>query len=291
MRHIMTAAASLTAIALTGPAIAQDRNGAAAETAARAQANSTAVMTRVLADARRDDDKARDQYRHPAETLAFFQVGPNQTVVEYGPGGGWYTRVLAPYLADNGRYLAVNGDTGTRTYNDAAQEERAKSWPMRFPAAAAEWTGLDAATLTAFESDEAPDDLKGQIDRVLIFRSLHGMMNANTADSELRAIHAMLKDDGMVGVVQHRAKADQPYSMTNGSRGYLRESDVVNLFALHGFELADSSDVNANPADTADWDGGVWTLPPVLRYGDVDRARYVGIGETDRMTLLFRKRS
>lgn len=282
MHRILTVAASLAAMTLAGPALA-DHHAMDAE--------ATAAMTTALADTKRAEDAPRDRYRHPAETLAFFKVEPGQTVAEYSPGGGWYTRVLVPYLANGGRYLAVGNDTDMGSYRDAEQEERARSWPTMFPATAAEWTGVDAATITAFESDETPDALKGQVDRVLIFRSLHGMMNSNTADSELRAIHAMLKDDGMVGVVQHRAKADQPYAMTNGSRGYMREQDVVNLMALHGFELAESSEINANPADSVDWDGGVWTLPPVLRYGDEDRAKYEAIGESDRMTLLFRKRA
>ncbi|MEO1044230.1 MAG: hypothetical protein AAFX04_02185 [Pseudomonadota bacterium] len=263
--------------------------GAATPLSAQQATTNDAALDAALASPARDKDRARDQYRHPAETLRFFQIKPDQTVVEYAPGGGWYTRLLAPYLAGTGRYIAVDGDSDARTYRDRASEGRTKSWPERFPGIVAEWTGLDAESITAFESDEVPEDIAGTVDRVLIFRSMHGLLNGNRADAELRAIRAMLKDDGMVGVVQHRAKTDAPYSASSGTRGYLKQQNVINLFALHGFELVDSSEVNANPKDPANWKGGVWTLPPVLRYGDENKDQYMAIGESDRMTLLFRK--
>ncbi len=237
----------------------------------------------VLAMEMRDDDRARDQYRHPAETLAFFQVEPTMRVAEYGPGGGWYTRVLLPWIAPQGDYVALNRDSGER-------EEGAPSWGEQFIAAVAESGTASADDVMAFESDEIPEDVAGTVDRVLVFRSIHGLMNGNAADAELRAIRTLLADDGMVGVVQHRAPEDASYEDARGSRGYMRQSDVVRLFELHGFELAGTSEVNANPNDPADWEGGVWTLPPTLRYGDENRAEYMAVGETDRMTLLFRKR-
>lgn len=241
------------------------------------------TIEEVLASNARAADAVRDTYRNPAETLAFFQVEPTMNVVEYGPGGGWYTRVLQPWISPVGRYLALQSDTG-------APEPGEPSWVERFTRrAATEWS-LEAGSITAFESDEIPDELVGSADRVLIFRSLHGMMGDNVADRELRAIRSLLADDGMVGVVQHRAPADAPYSYTDGSMGYLRQSDVVALFGLYGFELVDASEVNANPADPANWEGGVWTLPPVLSQGDEKRDEYLAIGESDRMTLLFRKR-
>ncbi len=264
-----------TALAVSAPAMADDHTGPSLED--------------VLAMDMRADDAPRDEYRNPAETLAFFQVEPDMTVVEYGPGSGWYTRVLAPWVAPQGTYIAVDGDTDQRSFSSRTQEGRAKSWPETFPAMAAEWTGMDADSIVAFESDEAPEGVAGTVDRVLIFRSIHGLLNGARADSELRNLRALLADDGMVGVVQHRADADAPWSYANGANGYLRQDDVVALFTLNGFELVDSSEVNANPDDPANWEGGVWTLPPVLRYGDEDRARYEAIGESDRMTLLFKK--
>ena len=245
----------------------------------------------VLADESRDADRARDQYRHPAETLEFFQVEPDMTVVEWGPGGGWYTRVLAPYLMGSGTYIALNGDSDARSYPDRAAEARSKGWVESFKEGMAKAMKIDAADVKAYEIDEVPDEVKGTADRVMIIRSIHGLWNGNEADTVLKGAYDILKADGMVGVVQHRAPADAAYSAVNPARGYMRQEDVIKLFELHGFELAASSEINANPKDPANWEGGVWTLPPVLRYGDQDRAKYEAIGESDRMTLLFRKRS
>ena len=244
----------------------------------------------VLMNDRRADDSARDKYRHPADTLRFFGVKPDQTVVEYGPGGGWYTRILAPYVSGSGKYIAINSDSSQINFSTRAREARFKSWPERFPEQASGWTGVDAEKIAAFESDELPDELKGKVDRVLIFRSLHGMLNGTRADSELRALRAMLSDDGMVGIVQHRANPDAPYAMSSGTKGYVKQASIVALFELNGFELVESSEINANPKDTKDYEGGVWTLPPVLRNGDEGKAGYQAIGESDRMTLLFKKR-
>ena len=252
--------------------------------------NHAADLETVLAADMRDDDRARDQYRNPAETLEFFQVAPDMTVAEYGPGGGWYTRVLAPYLHSSGKYIAFDQDSDGRTYNSRAQEARAKGWTERFKADVAEMTGVEADSVTAFEIDEMPEDLAGTVDRVLIFRSMHGLNMGNAADDVLKAARTMLKDDGMVGVVQHRAPEGASYDDYGArQRGYMRKQDVVAIFAANGFELAGESEINANPNDPANWEGGVWTLPPVLRYGDQDRAKYEAIGESDRMTLLFRK--
>lgn len=257
---------------------------------APAAAQDAPSLAEVLAADFRADDAPRDQYRNPSETLAFFRIEPAMRVVEYGPGGGWYTRVLAPWIAPTGTYMALNADSGPMPTAQGSEISRAMSWAERFPTQAAAQTGVDAAQIIAFESDEIPDDIVGTADRILVFRSLHGMLNSNTADRELRAMRTLLADDGMIGVVQHRAPEDASYADSNGSRGYLRQSDVIKLFELNGFELADSSEVNANPADPADWPAGVWTLPPSLSGGDADRERLLAIGESDRMTLLFRKR-
>ena len=261
---------------------------AQAEPASSVETVSASALDTVLAADFRADDAARDRYRHPAETLNLFWVEPTMTVAEFGPGGGWYTRVLAPYIAPQGRYLAVNADSSWRDL-DAEQRAHANSWPQRMAANVEKWTGVPASSVTAFESDEVPEGLAGTIDRILIFRSLHGMRNANVADSELRRLRDLLADDGMVGTVQHRAPANETWARSNGTRGYLKQQDVIDLFRLNGFELVSTSEINANPNDLASWDRGVWTLPPVLALGDEDRDRYVAIGESDRMTLLFRK--
>ncbi|WAT17459.1 hypothetical protein OZN62_11085 [Aurantiacibacter sp. MUD11] len=241
----------------------------------------------VLASEHRAADSARDQYRHPAETLAFFEVEPDMTVVEYGPGGGWYARVLAPWISPQGTYMAMNRDSDGIAWPNRAAEARGKGWTESFTATARQLGSFADDEVIAFESDEIPESVAGTVDRVLVFRSIHGMLNAEAADTELRAIRRLLADDGMVGVVQHRAPEDASYDYANGSRGYLRQADVVRLFAINGFELVAASEINANPDDPANWEGGVWTLPPVLAGGDDERLR--AIGESDRMTLLFRK--
>lgn len=282
MKKLLMATAALAMLGGAAPAAANHHEKSGAAT-------TDASLQAIMAHERRADDKVRDVYRHPAQTLMFFGVKPEQTVVEYGPGGGWYTRILVPYLAGSGQYIAINADSSGTEFADRSREARTKSWPENFPATAAKWTGVDAKKIMAFESDEMPDAMKGKVDRILIFRSLHGMLNSNRADSELRALREMLADDGMVGIVQHRAKADAPYAMSNGSKGYLKQASVVDLFELHGFELVSESEINANPKDMSDYEGGVWTLPPVLGSGDTDKAKYEAIGESDRMTLLFKK--
>lgn len=270
--------------------------GASASTAVVAQSNNVELTAALTSDVR-GDTAVRDKYRNPAATLNFFQVKPEHTIVEYGPGGGWYTRILLPYVSEKGKYLAVNADSEGRAFRDRAQEGATKSWPERFPETASEWTGVDAEKITAFESDETPEEMVGKVDRILVFRSMHGMLNGDRSDTEIKALRNMLADDGLLGVVQHRADADAPYSISNGSRGYLKQADVVALFTLNGFELVSASEINANPKDTKDYDIGVWRLPPVLTRLEADdeatynanKAKYEAIGESDRMTLLFRK--
>jgi len=279
MRSKFAAIAALAALAITAPVAAEHHN-------------ENMSLAEVLADERRDDDRARDQHRHPAETLAFFQIEPTMTVAEYGPGGGWYTRVLNPWISAKGAYLAFNTDSDARSYNSRSQEVRAKGWTERFKGIIAEATGVDSDDVMAFETDEMPEDAAGTVDRVVIFRSMHGLNIGNQADDVLKAARIMLKDNGMVGVVQHRAPEGASYDNYGArQRGYMRKQDVVAIFESNGFELAAESEINANPRDPANWERGVWTLPPVLATGadDARRSEYLAIGESDRMTLLFKK--
>lgn len=245
-----------------------------------------AALDLTLGNARRTEDKARDEFRHPAETLSFFRVEPGMTVVDYMPSSGWYTRILAPYLGDKGRYIGLNPDVSTGT---DAQKEYFANLAGTFPAKAADWTGVPADRIAAYNTDTLPESLNGTVDRVLIFREMHNLHRFGWLHRELTAMRGLLKDGGMLGIVQHRAKGDAPAAYADGNKGYLRERDVIGLVEAHGFELVGKSEVNANPRDTADYPVGVWTLPPVLATKE-DEARYRAIGESDRMTLLFRKR-
>jgi predicted methyltransferase len=283
-RKILLTALATSALAVTAissPAVAKHHEGSGEKMA-------HADLDKVLADPRRADDSARDQFRNPKETLTFFGLKPDMTVAEYAPGGGWYTRIIAPYVAGHGKYIGLNFAPDPLPFPDDAKE-RVRGFSAKFPEDAAGWTGMPASDFAAFTSDAVPDDMKGTVDLVIIPRMMHNLMNWNVADNELRAIRDMLKDGGSVGIVQHRAKDDAPFSYANGSKGYLRTETVVNIMQAYGFELVGQSEVNANPKDTADYEGGVWTLPPRLSGDDAMDAKYEAIGESDRMTLLFKK--
>jgi len=246
-----------------------------------------AVMDLALAHPRRKDDRSRDQWRHPKETLAFFRVRPGMTVVDYMPSSGWYTRILVPYLGEGGHYIGLNPDV--RGGSEGMQKAFG-NLAGTFVGKAAGWTGVSADKIAAYNSDGLPAALDGTVDRALIFREMHNIKRNGWLERELGAIRRLLKPEGVLGIVQHRAKPDAPDAYVDGSKGYLREKDVIAMVEAQGFEFVASSEVNANPLDPADHPAGVWTLPPTFRLGDQDRSRYVAIGESDRMTLLFRKR-
>lgn len=243
-----------------------------------------AALELALADPRRADDRARDKYRHPAETLAFFRVMPGQTVVDYMPSSGWYTRILVPYLGKEGHYVGLNPDVSSATDK---QKAYMGGLAESFPAKAAAWTGTEASCIGAYNSDGLPDVLFGKVDRVLIFREMHNLLRTGWLENELGTIYGLLGPDGLLGIVQHRAKADAPDDYVDGNKGYLRQADVIRMVEAQGFELVATSEVNANPADPANHEQGVWEMPPVSRTGREDLK---ALGESDRMTLLFRKR-
>jgi predicted methyltransferase len=274
--RILAALAATAALALSMPAAAQSHiNPALAE---------------VLAGDHRAEDRVRDRYRNPAGTLAFFGVEPGMTVVDYMPAGGWYSRVLIPYLGAGATYIGLNPElhpelTGYwNMYRNAA---------TRIPSDAAEW-GVTGARVVGLNTDDDLAAHAGTADRVLIFREIHNMRRSGWFHDSLLAIRALLKDDGLLGVVQHRASPDAPADYVLGENGYQREQDVIALFSAYGFELMARSEINANPADPADWEGGVWSLSPSFAgapEGSEERERRAAIGESDRMTLLFRKRT
>ena len=285
MRILFAAACALAAFAT--PAMAQDHSGHDMGSQAGSMAMDHAhhaALTRALAMENRAEDRARDQYRHPFETLDFFEVKPGMTVVDYMPASGWYTRVLVPYLGAQGRYVGLTPDPA------AADGERFANYfaklPGDFETARGGWN-LSGAPISTYASQDLPEELKGQVDRVLVFREMHNLMRSGVLYTELMRMRGLLKDDGMLGIVQHRAKSDAPGDYTTGANGYLRQEDVIALVEAHGFELVGMSDINANPQDTADHEGGVWQMPP--SWGG-KKPELENIGESDRMTLLFGKR-
>ena len=285
MRILFAATCALAAFAT--PAMAQDHSGHDMGSHASSMAMDHAhhaALTRALAMENRAEDRARDQYRHPFETLDFFEVKPGMTVVDYMPASGWYTRVLVPYLGAQGRYVGLTPDPA------AADGERFANYfaklPGDFETARGGWN-LSGAPISTYASQDLPEELKGQVDRVLVFREMHNLMRSGVLYTELMRMRGLLKDDGMLGIVQHRAKSDAPGDYTTGANGYLRQEDVIALVEAHGFELVGMSDINANPQDTADHEGGVWQMPP--SWGG-KKPELENIGESDRMTLLFGKR-
>ncbi len=286
MRRLALIAAALV---IAAPAAAQHHRGhAAGAPAATLSPAAQQALTPVIADARRDKDRARDAFRHPVETLAFFRIEPGMTVVDYMPSSGWWTRVLVPYLGTGGRYIGINPDVRAA---EAPLQRMFANMAGTFPAQVTEWTGAPAERIGAYNTDSLPASLNGTVDRVLIFREMHNIWRMNMMHRELTAMRRLLKDDGMLGIEQHRARADAPAAYTDGSKGYLREKDVIALVEAHGFALVGKSEINANPADPANHPAGVWMLPPGLRgVADADKPRMQAIGESDRMTLLFRKR-
>lgn len=280
MRTIMLATLTAACLGLAAPGAAQIAPAASAE------------LATVLAHERRADDRARDRWRNPAETLAFFRVEPGMTVVDFMPAGGWFSRVLIPYLGSEGTYVALNPAVAEGATGYMA---RMRDTAGQFPAQAREWTGGEGARAVGANTDDELAELAGTADRFLIMREMHNMRRHGWLHDTLVTARRLLNDDGLLGIEQHRAKPDAPADYVLGDNGYQREEDVIALLKAYGFELVGSSEINANPNDPADWEGGVWTLPPGYRgTPETDTARRAeldAIGESDRMTLLFRKRA
>ncbi|MEO6775621.1 MAG: methyltransferase domain-containing protein [Kofleriaceae bacterium] len=234
---------------------------------------------------REPGNKDRDGFRHPIETLGFFGVQPTSTVVELGAGGGWYTELLAPLLADHGKLIAVGPDANAPAGKMSTASGKALDL---FLAKSPELFGkVQRVGITT------PDTLKlgpdGSVDVVLAIREMHNWQRRGELDKYLAAIHAVLKPGGTFGLVAHRAVAGTKGEDT-AEKGYLAEQWVIDRVTAAGFTLAEKSEINANPKDTKDYPQGVWTLPPTYEEGDKDKAKYTAIGESDRMTLKFVKK-
>jgi len=253
-----------------------------------------------ILDAQPEKARARYDARNPAETLAFFDIKPGMAVGEALPGGGWYTKILTPYLGETGKLVGIDYSIEMWPEFSFANEafiENKKNWPAEFVEKAAEWAPEDGAEISATTFGLETGAHTGKLDAVLFIRALH---NLSRFESEggymtdaLSKTHALLKPGGIVGVVQHRAPADADEDWAVGSAGYLKQANVIAAFEAAGFDLVKSSEINANPKDQPTIDDIVWRLPPSLNgVGDNEsmKAERIAVGESDRMTLLFKKR-
>ncbi len=237
----------------------------------------------IVGDHRTEANRARDRYRHPKETLQFFGLKPDMTVVEIWPAAGWFTEVLAPVLRDQGRFYAARSAVSVGTPSDFVKA-RDKNFLAKLAARSDVYgkavpTEILAPTLL----EPAP---AGSADMVLTFRNVHNWAKAGFADAMFKAFFATLKPGGVLGVEEHRAKPGTSFEDQVKS-GYMTEQYVIETAEKAGFRLVARAEINANPNDTKDYAGGVWTLPPTLRLGDTDKEKYLAIGESDRMTLKF----
>jgi predicted methyltransferase len=265
------------------------------ESAAQSQpAAEDALVASINGEWRSAEDKARDVYRHPKESLEFWGLQPGMSILEVQPGGGWWTEILAPYAkATGGKYYATAADLENPELSEAAREGR-KQFEARF---AAKPEVYGTVELVNFGPKSAPLPAN-TFDFVLSARSFHGWMGSGLVDKYLQDLYAALKPGGILAIEQHRA--DPGEQDPKAASGYVTEAYVIEQVQKAGFELVEKSEINANPKDTKDHPFGVWTLPPTKRtrpYSEgadahdpnFDRTKYDEIGESDRMTLKFRK--
>ena len=228
---------------------------------------------------RSPENKKRDVYRHPVETLKFFGIQPEMTVLEISPGKGWYMEILAPYLAEKGQYIMAIPPADRPYFK--VNEEILNAWKAKYPQVSKNMKSV------LFSSSTMKLPPENTVDMVLTFRNVHNWMSEKAAQKAFDAFYKTLKPGGVLGVVEHRAPPEQEDVFAKS--GYVREQDVIELAINAGFRLVGSSEINANPEDTKNHPEGVWTLPPTLKLGDKDRDKYLSIGESDRMTLKFIK--
>ena len=243
------------------------------------------VEQAMNADHRSPNNIARNQYRHPVETLAFFGLKSDMAVVEIWPGGGWYSEILAPVLKNHGQYYAA----GFSLIAERTPDWR-KNYQRKFEEKLKQNPEVYGKTIvTDLSIPERPDIAPaGTADLVLTFRNVHNWMKGEYAQEVFNSMFTALKPNGTLGVVEHRAKPGTRLEDMISS-GYVTEAYAIKMAETAGFKLVARSEINANPQDSSQHPKGVWTLPPSLRLGDQDRAKYLAIGESDRMTLKFVK--
>ena len=231
----------------------------------------------VTSEERDPKNAARDSSRHPLETLSFFGIKSDMTIVELSPGGGWYTEILANFLHEPGKLIAAHFDPNSeRAYYKRSRANFEKKMSAN--------SMFDTVEMVTINSNLAEPN---SVDAVLTFRNLHNWLGSDM-DLIFSNSYKALRPGGIFGVVEHRAKPGTSIEAMKKS-GYVSEEHAIEIAEKHGFKLVAKSEINANPKDSTNYPGGVWTLPPNLRLKDVDREKYLEIGESDRMTLLFKK--
>jgi len=247
--------------------------------AARAEARLLTLEQAIDGDWRSTRFRARDASRHPAQELRFFGLHADMNVIEIWPAGGYWTEILAPYLRGRGTYTLGLGPPGSGEAGaETALLARMRADPALY--------GDVRLSVAAPGHVLAPP---GSADLVMTFRNLHNWMKAGEAEAMIRLFHAALRPGGILGIEEHRGRADAPQD-PRALDGYVRQDYATRLITDQGFTLLAGSDINANPRDTTHWPAGVWTLPPTLALGQKDRARYLAVGEADNFVLRFRKR-
>ncbi|HEX8795706.1 MAG TPA: hypothetical protein VF765_32375 [Polyangiaceae bacterium] len=245
-----------------------------------------AAMKAILpSPVRAPGDADRDKYRHPTETLAFFGIKPTMTVLEVGPGEGWYSELLAPMLAAKGKLIDTSGDP------NGPADSRGTFYAQRWAKFLAKSPELFGKVQTVVVDGKAPNLSAipaGSLDAVLLMREVHGMVNGNTFNTWLTECRKALKPNGILGIEEHRAK-DGADPVESSKKGYVPQQYVIDTVQAAGFKLGGKSEINANAKDTKDYPEGVWALPPTYERGDKDKDALSAIGESDRMTLKFTK--
>jgi predicted methyltransferase len=252
-----------------------------------------ALRAAVASPERPAQESARDRWRHPVETLELFAIRSDQNVVELWPGAGWYTAILAPLLAEKGRLTVVSPEVKAAGAPGSPADFAAlaaKKYADRLSASPTIFGKVSVLTIdSSTDFSLGPDD---SADLVVTFRNFHNWVHDGITARVLGGAFRALKHGGVLGVEEHRAdEGGQPATVVDriDQTGYVPESYVIDQAKQAGFVLEARSEINANPRDTKDWPKGVWTLPPTFRLGEQDRAKYQEIGESDRMTLRFRK--
>jgi len=255
---------------------------AACASSSSGQSTADALIAILAGDQRPPEERARDAYRHPRETLLFFGIRPEMKVMEVWPEPGWYTAVIAPLVREKGKYYAavIAEDPSSKYITHRLEEYRSRL--------ATRPDLYDRVSVVSFPADGGDAVPPGAVDMVLTFRNIHNWMARDQASQAFRTMFRALKPGGILGVVEHRGNPAVPQD-PKAKSGYVNEDYAIRLIEAQGFRLVAKSGVNDNPRDTKDYEQGVWTLPPTYRLGAKDHDKYAAIGESDRFTLRFVK--